>query len=66
MVWYAIVEWPLFDAPSSTHGVFTSLVYLSAVAYIYVGVGIFQGSKVKDLSQIATFYDFVWYAIIEW
>ena len=24
MVWYAIVEWPLFDAPSSTNGVFTS------------------------------------------
>ena len=45
----AIVEWPLFDAPSSTHGVFTSLVYLSAVAYIsveisfwtLVGAGIF-------------------------
>ena len=54
------------DAPSSTHGVFTSLVYLSAVAYISVeislgffGAGIFQGSKVKDLSQIATFYDCV-------
>ena len=35
-VWYAIVEWPLFDAPSSTHGVFTCLLYLSAVAYISV------------------------------
>ena len=28
--------------------------------------GIFKGSKIKDLSQIATFYDFVWYAIIKW
>ena len=40
MVWYAIVEWPLFDAPSSTHGVFTSLVYLSVVAYIYVEISL--------------------------
>ena len=22
---YAIIEWPLFDAPTSTHGVFTTL-----------------------------------------
>ena len=28
--------------------------------------GIFKGSKIKDLSQIAAFYDFVWYAIIKW
>ena len=28
--------------------------------------GIFKGSKIKDLSQIATFKDFVWYAIIKW
>ena len=33
-------EWPLFDAPSSTHGVFTSLVYLSAVAYISVEISL--------------------------
>ena len=39
-VWYAIVEWPLFEAPSSTHGVFTSLVYLSAVAYISVEISL--------------------------
>ena len=32
---YAIIEWPPFDAPTSTHGVFT-LVYLGAVAYISV------------------------------
>ena len=30
---YAITEWPPFDVPTSTHGVFT-LVYLGAVAYI--------------------------------
>ena len=29
-----------FDAPSSTHGVLTSLVYLSAVAYIYVEISL--------------------------
>ena len=28
--------------------------------------GIFKGSKIKDLSQIATFYDCVRYAIIKW
>ena len=39
-VWYAVVEWPLFDAPSSTRGVFTSLVYLSAVAYISVEISL--------------------------
>ena len=39
-VWYEIIEWPLFDAPSSTHGVFTSLVYLSAVAYISVEISL--------------------------
>ena len=37
---YVIIEWPLFDAPSSTHGVFTSLVYLSAVAYISVEISL--------------------------
>ena len=47
-------------------GVFTSLVYLSAVAYIYVEISLgccwcrdILRSKIKDLSQIATFYDFV-------
>ena len=35
---FHVVERPLFDAPSSTHGVFTSLVYLSAVAYISVEI----------------------------
>ena len=39
-MWYAIIEWPLFDAPSSSNGVFTSLVYLSAVAYISVEINL--------------------------
>ena len=41
-MWYEIIEWPLFGAPSSrpTHGVFTSLVYLSAVAYIFVEISL--------------------------
>ena len=49
------------------------LVYLGTVAYISVEItlGSFwrreaYGSKVKHKSQIATFYDFVWYAIVEW
>ena len=38
---YAIIEWPQFDAaPSSTHSVFTSLVYLSAVAYNSVEISL--------------------------
>ena len=31
---YALIELPLFDAPTSTHGVFTPLVYLSTAACI--------------------------------
>ena len=37
---YAIIEWPLFDAPTSTHGVFTFLVYLGTVAYISVEISL--------------------------
>ena len=50
------------------------LVYLCAVAYISAEISLglcwrrdnFKGSKVKHYSHIATFYDFVWYAIIKW
>ena len=37
---YAIIEWPLFDAPTRNHGVFTSFSYLSAVAYIFVEISL--------------------------
>ena len=38
---YAIIEWPLFDAPTSTHGVFfLFLVYLGTVAYISVEISL--------------------------
>ena len=67
-VWYAIIEWPLSDAPSSTHGVFTSLVYLSAVAYISVEISL--GScwcrdilRVKDQGFI-TNCNFLWLCVI--
>ena len=73
-VWYAIIEWPLSDAPSSTHGFFTSLVYLSAVAYISVEISL--GScwcrdilRVKDQGFITNcnfLWLYVWYAIIKW
>ena len=67
-VWYAIIEWPLFDAPSSTHGVFTSLVNLTAVACISVEISL--GSclcrdilKVKDQGFI-TNCNFLWLCVI--
>ena len=68
MVWYAIVEWPLSDAPSSTHGVFTSLVYLSAVAYISVEISLGSCwcgdiSRVKGQGFI-TNCNFLWLCVI--
>ena len=71
---YAIIEWPLFDAPKSTHGVFTSfslsryccLHFCRKKVWAHFDAGIFYGSKFKHYSQIATFYVSVWYAIIEW
>ena len=71
---YAITEWPLFDAPTSTHGVFTSfslsryccLHFCRNKFGLILAQGYFTGSKVKHYSQIATFYDSVWYAIVEW
>ena len=70
---YAIIEWPLFDAFTSTHGVFLVLVYLGTVAYISVEISLgtfwrrdILRVKGKHYSQIATFYDSVWYAIVEW
>ena len=66
---YAIIEWPLFDAPSSTHGVFTSLVYLSAVAYISVEISLgscwcrdilrVKGQGQRFITNCNFFYDFV-------
>ena len=72
-VWYAIIEWPLFDTASSTHGVFTSLVYLSAVAYISVEISL-GSCWCRDILRVnvqgfitnCNFFDFVWHAIIEW
>ena len=51
----------------STHGVFTSLVYLSAVAYISVEIslglllmrGYFKGQRSRIYRKLQTFYDFV-------
>ena len=37
---YAIIEWPLFDAPKSTHGVLLLLVYLGTVVYISVEISL--------------------------
>ena len=62
-MWYAIIEWPLFDAPSSTHCVFTSLVYLSAIAYISLEIslgscwcrGYFQGQRSRIYHSLQLF-----------
>ena len=67
-MWYAIVEWPLFDAPSSTHGVFTSLVYLSAVAYISVEISLSScwfGDILRVKGQgFITNCNFLWLCVI--
>ena len=72
---YAIIEWPLFDAPTSTHGVFTSfrlsgfccLHFCRIKVGLILAQGYFTGQRSsKHYSQIATFYDSVWYAVVEW
>ena len=41
---YALIEWPLFDASTSTHGVFLlRLVYQSAAACISEEINLAQG-----------------------
>ena len=37
---FVIIEWPPFDAPTSTHGVLLPLVHLGAVAYISVEISL--------------------------
>ena len=71
---YAIIEWPLFNAPTSTHGVFTSFSFSRYCCLHFcrnklgltLAQGFFFGLKVKHYSEIAAFYDIVWYAIVEW
>ena len=70
---YAIIEWPLFDVPTSTHGVFTSFS-LSQYCYLHfwknkVGSLSAQGFlRVKSQAKIMLLF-VSWYneyAIIEW
>ena len=61
---YAIIEWPLFDASISTHGVFTSFSYLSTAncisEKIKVGSMLAQGFvRVKSQAKITKCY-FLW------
>ena len=66
---YAIIEWPLFDAPTSTHGVFTSIYFIAVLLLAFlkkVKLGPrwrkdFQGSKVKQ--KITKCY-FLWVSAI--
>ena len=65
---YAIIEWPLFDAPTSTHGVFTSFslpqycclhFWKNKVGYMFL-----QGFlRVKGQAQITKCY-FLWFDAI--
>ena len=65
---YAIIEWPLFDAPTSTHGVFTSFS-LSQYCCLHfwknkVGSMLAQGFlRVKSQAQITKCY-FLWVGAI--
>ena len=65
---YAIIEWPLFDALTSTHGVFTSLVYLGTVAYISVelSLGSFWRRDILRVKGQALFTNcnFLWLCVI--
>ena len=65
---YAIIEWPLFDAPTSTHGVFTSFI-LPQYCYLHfwrnkVGSMLAQGFlRVKSQAKITKCY-FLWVGAI--
>ena len=49
---YAIIEWPLFDAPKSTHGVFlVLLVYLGTVVYVSVEISLGSFWR-RDISRV--------------
>ena len=49
---YAIIGWPLFDAPKSTHGVFISFsLSISAVAYISAEISIGSGWR-RDVLMV--------------
>ena len=61
---YAIIEWPLFDAPTSIHGVFTSFSILGTAACISeknkAGSMLAQGFlRVKNQAKITKCY-FLW------
>ena len=68
------IEWPLFDAPTSTHGVFTSFSLPQYCCLHFwrnkVGSMLAQGFfRVNSQAKITKFYLVSWrnkYAIIEW
>ena len=70
---YAIFEWPLFDAPTSTHGVFTSFSLSRCLCLPFCrnkfrlmwAQGYFKGQRSGIIHKLQLFYDFVWYAIIK-
>ena len=65
---YAIIEWPLFDAPTSIHGVFTSFSISQYCCFHFwknkVGSMLAQGFlRVKSQAKIAKCY-FLWVGAI--
>ena len=65
---YAIIEWPLFDAPTSTHGVFTSFSLTQYCCLHFwknkVGSMLAQGLlRVKSQAKITKCY-FLWVSAI--
>ena len=65
---YAITEWPLFDAPTSTHGVFTS-ISLSRCCCLHFcrnkfGLILAQGYFTGQRSSIIHNCNFLWLCVI--
>ena len=65
---FVLIEWPPFDAPKSTHGVFTSFIYLGAVAYIYaeISLGLCWPRDILRVKGQAlfTYCNFLWLCVI--
>ena len=67
---YAIIEWPLFDAPTSTHGVFPFFFFFCLSRYcclhfcrnkfgLILAQGYFTGQRSSIIHKLQLFYDCV-------
>ena len=72
-LWYAIIEWPLFDAPSSTHRClyFFGLSKCCCLQFcrnkfgLLLVQGYFKGQRSRIYHKLQLFMT-LWYAIIKW